>query len=115
MINGTMNMHLRTLIDPAINSAAIPGSFSDSVKLNSLNNKTSAIISKIVKTVTDLEDLVIEILTSIRNTSVLSINSLSGVDIYSRANKYLTIPHSRQLCPDSLIEKKTYDFIIWTC
>ena len=65
MINGTMNMHLRTLIDPAINSAAILGSFSDSVKLNSLNNKTSAIISKIVKTVTDLEDLVIEILTSI--------------------------------------------------
>ena len=110
-----MNMHLRTLIDPAINSAAITGNFSDSVKLNSLNNKNSAIISKIVKTVTDLEDLVIEILSSIRNTSVLSINSLSDVDIYSRANKYLTFPHSRQLSPDTLIEKKTYDFIIWTC
>ena len=115
MINGTMNMHLRTLIVPAINSAAITGNFSDSVKLNSLNNKNSAIMSKIVKTVTDLEDLVIEILTSIRNTSVLSINSLSGVVLYSRANKYLTIPHSHHLCPDTLIEKKTYDFIILTC
>ena len=115
MINGTKNVHRRILIVHPISSITIAGSISDSVKLNSLNNKTSAIISKIVKTVTDLEDLVIEILTSIRNTSVLSINSLSGVVLYSRANKYLTIPHSHHLCPDTLIEKKTYDFIILTC
>ena len=72
-------------------------------------------MSKIVKTVTDLVGSVIETLTQISNriiTSAASFNSLSGVDLYSHANKYRTSTHSRQLCPNILIEKKTYNFII---
>ena len=118
MINGTKNVHRRKLITPSINSIAITGSFPDSVKLNSLNNKTYAIVSKIVKTVTDLVGSVIETLTLISNriiTSVASFNSLSGLDLYSRANKYRTSTHSRQLCPNISLEQKFYNFIIWTC
>ena len=67
-------------------------------------------MSKIVKTITDLAGSVIETLTQIRNsiiTSVASFNSLSGADLYSHANRYPTSTHSRQLCPNILIEKKT--------
>ena len=32
------------------------------------------------------------------------------MDLYSHANKYRTSTHSRQLCPNILIEKKTYEF-----
>ena len=109
MIIGTENVHRLTLIVPPINSTAISGSFSNSLKLNSLNNKTSAIMSMIVEIVTYLVGSVIETLTQTINhiiTSVSSFNSLSGVDHYSRSNKNRTSTRSRQLCPDIKIEKK---------
>ena len=77
MINGTKNVHRRTLIVHPINSITIAGSFSDSVKLNSLNNKTSAIMSKIVRTVTDLVGSVIETLTLISNRIITSVASFN--------------------------------------
>ena len=112
MTNGTKNVHRLTLIVPPINSTAIAGRFFDSVKLNSLNNKISATISKIVYTVTDQVGSVIETLTPISSRIITLVDSFNSLCESSHANKSRNSTHGRQSCPNIQIEQKIYNFII---